>query len=94
MEAKHILCLILLVEFLFFQVNSDLVEDKQALLDFVNNLPHSQSLNWKDGSPDHCNSWTGVICSGDGTRVIAVRLPGVGFHVQIPSNCCLFVSVF
>ncbi|XP_061962229.1 probable inactive receptor kinase At4g23740 [Populus nigra] len=85
MEAKHILCLILLVEFVFFQVNSDPVEDKQALLDFVNNLPHSRSLNWNESSPV-CNNWTGVICSGDGTRVIAVRLPGVGFHGPIPPN--------
>ncbi|KAJ6922112.1 hypothetical protein NC652_015925 [Populus alba x Populus x berolinensis] len=57
-------------------MKTQLIEDKQALLDFVDNLPHSQSLNWKDGSPDHCNSWTGVICCGDGTRVIAVRLHG------------------
>ncbi|XP_034894835.1 probable inactive receptor kinase At4g23740 isoform X1 [Populus alba] len=85
MEAKHILCLILLVEFLFFQVNSDPVEDKQALLDFVNNLPHSRSLNWNESSPV-CNNWTGVICSRDGARVIAVRLPGVGFHGPIPPN--------
>ncbi|KAI9401199.1 hypothetical protein POPTR_001G095200v4 [Populus trichocarpa] len=85
MEATHILCLILLVEFVFFQVNSDPVEDKQALLDFVNNLPHSRSLNWNESSPV-CNNWTGVICSGDGTRVIAVRLPGVGFHGPIPPN--------
>ncbi|KAH8522077.1 hypothetical protein Peur_040638 [Populus x canadensis] len=85
MEAKHILCLILLVEFVFLQVNSDPVEDKQALLDFVNNLPHSRSLNWNESS-SVCNNWTGVICSGDGTRVIAVRLPGVGFHGPIPPN--------
>ncbi|KAB5573498.1 hypothetical protein DKX38_000692 [Salix brachista] len=85
MEAKHILCLILLVKFVFFQVNAELVEDKQALLDFVNNLPHSRSLNWKESS-NVCNNWTGVICSEDGTRVIAVRLPGVGFHGPIPPN--------
>ncbi|KAJ6714382.1 PROTEIN putative-RELATED [Salix viminalis] len=85
METKHILCLILLVEFVFFQVNAEPVEDKQALLDFVNNLPHSRSLNWNESS-NVCNNWTGVICSEDGTRVIAVRLPGVGFHGPIPPN--------
>ncbi|KAJ6426502.1 hypothetical protein OIU84_022157 [Salix udensis] len=85
MDAKHILCLILLVEFVFFQVNAEPVEDKQALLDFVNNLPHSRSLNWNESS-NVCNNWTGVICSEDGTRVIAVRLPGVGFHGPIPPN--------
>jgi hypothetical protein len=85
MEAKHILCFILLVGFVLFQVNADPVEDKQALLDFVNYLPHSRSLNWKESSPV-CNNWSGVICSGDGTRVISVRLPGVGFHGPIPPN--------
>uniref|UniRef100_A0A6N2M562 Protein kinase domain-containing protein n=1 Tax=Salix viminalis TaxID=40686 RepID=A0A6N2M562_SALVM len=85
METKHILCLILLVEFVFFHVNAEPVEDKQALLDFVNNLPHSRSLNWNESS-NVCNNWTGVICSEDGTRVIAVRLPGVGFHGPIPPN--------
>jgi len=59
----------------------------------VNNLPHSRSLNWKEGSPD-CNSWTGVIFSGDGTRVIAVRLPGVGFHGPIPPNTLSRLSAF
>lgn len=85
MEAKHILCFILLVGFVLFQVNADPVEDKQALLDFVNYLPHSRSLNWKESSPV-CNNWSGVICSGDETRVISVRLPGVGFHGPIPPN--------
>ena len=85
MEAKHILCFILLVGFVLFQVNADPVEDKQALLDFVNYLPHSRSLNWKESSPV-CKNWSGVICSGDGTRVISVRLPGVGFHGPIPPN--------
>ncbi|KAJ6326662.1 hypothetical protein OIU78_013700 [Salix suchowensis] len=85
MEAKHISCFVLLVGFVLFQVNAEPVEDKQALLDFVNYLPHSRSLNWKESSPV-CNNWSGVNCSADGTRVIAVRMPGVGFHGPIPPN--------
>lgn len=59
--------------------------DKQALLDFVVNLPHSRPLNWNQHSPV-CNNWTGVTCSEDGTRVVSLRLPGIGFHGPIPNN--------
>lgn len=80
-----VLCWICLVGLAFFQGNADPVEDKQALLDFVNKLPHSRSLNWNQ-SFSVCNYWTGVTCSEDKSRVIAVRLPGVGFNGPIPSN--------
>ncbi|KAK4793046.1 hypothetical protein SAY86_023481 [Trapa natans] len=67
------------------QGSADLVEDKLALLDFVNSLPHSRYLNWSEDSPV-CNHWTGVTCSVDESHIIAVRLPGVGFHGSIPPN--------
>ncbi|KAG8375066.1 hypothetical protein BUALT_Bualt10G0061600 [Buddleja alternifolia] len=67
-------------------VGEALVEsDKQALLDFVNNIHHSRPLNWNEGDPV-CKNWTGISCSENGDRVIAVRLPGVGFHGPIPGN--------
>ncbi|KAA0042701.1 putative inactive receptor kinase [Cucumis melo var. makuwa] len=69
----------------FSPINGDPVEDKLALLDFVKNLPHSRSLNWNAASPV-CHYWTGITCSQDESRVIAVRLPGVGFHGPIPPN--------
>lgn len=59
--------------------------DKQALLDFVEKLPHLRSLNW-DVNSSACKNWTGVSCNGDGSRVIALRLPGVGFHGPFPEN--------
>ncbi|XP_031095673.1 probable inactive receptor kinase At4g23740 [Ipomoea triloba] len=59
--------------------------DKQALLDFVNNLRHLRSLNWNE-EVSVCMNWTGVGCSEDGSRVVALRLPGVGFHGPIPAN--------
>ncbi|KAE8056064.1 hypothetical protein FH972_012862 [Carpinus fangiana] len=76
---------IFLVGLVFFQGNADPVEDKRALLDFVSNFPHSRSLNWNESSPV-CNHWTGVTCSEDNSRVIALRLPGVGFDGPIPPN--------
>ncbi|XVF51369.1 hypothetical protein PTKIN_Ptkin04bG0179700 [Pterospermum kingtungense] len=85
MEALYIFCWICFLGSVLFQGNADLVEDKQALLDFVNNLRHSRSLNWNETSPV-CNNWTGVTCNADGSRIIAVRLPGIGLHGPIPPN--------
>lgn len=67
------------------RANADLAGDKQALLDFADNLPHSRYLNWTESSPV-CSNWVGVTCDKDGSRVIALRLPGVGFHGPIPAN--------
>ncbi|GAV63539.1 Pkinase domain-containing protein/LRR_1 domain-containing protein/LRRNT_2 domain-containing protein/LRR_4 domain-containing protein [Cephalotus follicularis] len=85
MEAKYIVSLILVMGLVLLQVNADPVEDKQALLDFVTSMRHSRFLNWNVSSRV-CNHWTGVTCSEDGSRVIAVRLPGVGFYGPFPPN--------
>ncbi|XP_076898047.1 putative inactive receptor kinase At4g23740 [Bidens hawaiensis] len=76
-----------LVGLLWLGANANILEDdKQALLDFMHNLAHSRTLNWDANSSTVCNHWTGVTCSEDGSRVIGLRLPGVGFHGHIPSN--------
>ncbi|OVA06373.1 Protein kinase domain [Macleaya cordata] len=85
METSFILSVFLCFGLIFFQANSDPVEDKKALLDFLDNLPHSRTLNWKQNSTV-CNNWTGVNCSSDKSRIIAVRLPGVGLNGRIPPN--------
>lgn len=85
MEALRIFCFVFFLGLVYSPSNADPVEDKRALLDFVKNLPHSRSLNWNESSPV-CNYWTGITCSEDESRVIAVRLPGVGFHGPIPAN--------
>nr|GLL49232.1 probable inactive receptor kinase At4g23740 [Ipomoea trifida] len=70
----------------FAEGNATIIEhDKQALLEFVKELPHSRALNW-DERVSVCKNWTGVSCNGDGSRVIALRLPGVGFNGPIPNN--------
>jgi len=81
MKFLHILCISLCM----WQGNCDPVEDKQVLLDFVNKFPPSRTLNWNESS-SVCDNWTGVTCNEDRSRVIAIRLPGVGFHGNIPPN--------
>ncbi|KAF5743481.1 inactive receptor kinase [Tripterygium wilfordii] len=66
-------------------IDADPVEDKQALLDFLNNIRHSHRLNWNENSTV-CKNWTGVTCNGDNSRVISLRLPGLGFGGSIPPN--------
>ena len=63
-------------------------DDKMALLDFVAKFPHFHALNWKESSPV-CSNWTGVSCNADKSRVVAVRLPAVGFSGDIPANLSL-----
>lgn len=85
MEVLYVLSWICILGLVLFQGNADPVEDKQALLDFVNKMPHSRALNWNQTSPV-CNNWTGVTCNASGSRIIAVRLPGIGLHGPIPAN--------
>ncbi|KAI5408305.1 hypothetical protein KIW84_054215 [Lathyrus oleraceus] len=69
----------------FSHVNADLNSDKQALLDFINAVPHRRNLMWNP-STSICTSWVGITCNQDKTRVVNVRLPGVGLVGSIPSN--------
>nr|DAD25738.1 TPA_asm: hypothetical protein HUJ06_027205 [Nelumbo nucifera] len=71
--------------FLFSLAIADLNSDRQALLDFVDAVPHGRKLNWNSSSPI-CSTWVGVTCSQDGTRVVALRLPGIGLSGPIPTN--------
>lgn len=70
---------------LFWLASSEPFEDKQALLDFLDNVSHSRNLTW-DGTTSACSSWIGVTCNHDKSRIIAIRLPGVGFRGSIPVN--------
>ncbi|KAK8537172.1 hypothetical protein V6N12_043345 [Hibiscus sabdariffa] len=65
---------------------ADPVEDKQALLGFIQHIDHnSRSLQWsKEASV--CSTWIGVECNGDNSRVIGLHLPGMGFQGLIPPN--------
>ncbi|KAF5470314.1 hypothetical protein F2P56_010835 [Juglans regia] len=64
---------------------ADLNSDKQALIDFAAAVPHRRNLNW-NATTSVCKSWFGVTCTPDGTRIRALRLPGVGLVGHIPPN--------
>ncbi|KAE8717179.1 Inactive leucine-rich repeat receptor-like serine/threonine-protein kinase [Hibiscus syriacus] len=85
MGALYIFSWIYLLGLFLLQGNATLLEDKQSLLDFINNMRHSRSLNWNETSPV-CNNWTGLTYDADGSRIIAVRLPGIGLTGPIPAN--------
>ncbi|KAK5846019.1 hypothetical protein PVK06_002285 [Gossypium arboreum] len=91
MEVLYVLSWICILGLVLFQGNADPVEYKQALLNFINKMPHSRALNWNQTSPV-CNNWTGVTCNASGSRIIAVRLPGIRLHGPIPSNTISHLS--
>ncbi|KAK6266443.1 hypothetical protein QUC31_017280 [Theobroma cacao] len=64
---------------------ADLNSDEQALLQFSATVPHGRKLNWSPATPV-CASWVGINCTKDGSRVLAVHLPGVGLYGPIPAN--------
>lgn len=66
-------------------ITADLDYDKHALLQFAASVPHLRKLSWNSASPI-CNSWIGITCNKDGTRVVAIHLPGVGLSGHIPTN--------
>ncbi|CAN1152037.1 Probable inactive receptor kinase At5g58300 [Linum perenne] len=64
---------------------ADLNSDRQALLNFATFVPHYRFLNWNT-TTSTCHTWMGVTCNSDGSRVVALRLPGVGLVGPIPPN--------
>ncbi|CAH2044263.1 unnamed protein product [Thlaspi arvense] len=68
---------------LFSPVTGNLAGDRQALLDFLNNIIYPRSLAWNASSPV-CATWSGVTCDRDGTRVTALHLPGASLLGVIP----------
>ncbi|KAJ6708472.1 hypothetical protein OIU85_028710 [Salix viminalis] len=74
----------LLLLFLHHSVAA-LDSDRQALLEFASAVPHGPKLNWKSSIPT-CSSWVGIACNTEGSRVVAVHLPGVGLYGSIPAK--------
>lgn len=81
----ELLFIFLTITLIFSHTAADPVEDKQALVDFLQHISHPHSLNWNRSS-SLCENWTGVFCNSDHSRVIELRLPGVGLRGPIPPN--------
>ncbi|KAF5192183.1 kinase [Thalictrum thalictroides] len=64
--------------------SSEPIQDKQALLSFLNQVPHENRVKW-NSSVSVCN-WIGVECDSNNSSVYSLRLPGVGLVGQIPVN--------
>lgn len=69
----------------FYPVMSEPTNEKEALLNFLNKMEHSHSLNWKKNT-SLCKEWTGVHCNNDKSQVVALRLAEVGLLGSIPIN--------
>ncbi|XVF49254.1 hypothetical protein PTKIN_Ptkin03bG0253600 [Pterospermum kingtungense] len=72
------------VVILSFGVNSEPVQDKQALLAFLSGIKHSNRVQW-NSSTSVCE-WVGVQCGANRSFVYTLRLPGVGLVGSIPPN--------
>uniref|UniRef100_A0ACD5VKK7 Uncharacterized protein n=1 Tax=Avena sativa TaxID=4498 RepID=A0ACD5VKK7_AVESA len=58
--------------------------DRAALLDFLAGVGGGRArINWSPTRPV-CGNWTGVTCSADGSRVVALRLPGLALSGPVP----------
>ncbi|KAE9601853.1 hypothetical protein Lal_00041032 [Lupinus albus] len=69
---------------LSFIVNSELTQDKQALLAFISQTPHATRLKW-NASDSVCN-WVGVQCDSTTSYVYSLRLPAVGLVGPVPPH--------
>lgn len=65
-------------------VRSEPTQDKQALLDFISQVPHQNRVQWNDS--DSACVWVGVECDATNSSVYYLRLPGVGLVGEIPPN--------
>ncbi|KAM1038434.1 hypothetical protein FF1_033121 [Malus domestica] len=81
----HLFCGAVILFLFLCRTIADINSDKQALLDFISAVPHGRKVNWDPANPV-CKSWAGITCTLDGTRVLTVRLPGVGLYGPIPAN--------
>lgn len=79
------ICFLLSLLAVLPHIIANLDSDKHALLQFAASVPHLRNLKW-NSALSICNSWIGITCNKDGTRVVAIHLPGVGLSGHIPTN--------
>ncbi|CAN1267623.1 Probable inactive receptor kinase At4g23740 [Linum perenne] len=84
-KFKILLISTAILYFTTLHTKAEPTEDKEALLEFKRRIHHSHSLNWEESS-SVCTEWTGVTCNHDESRVVALRLPGMGIRGPVPPN--------
>jgi Leucine-rich repeat (LRR) protein len=72
------------LSFHFRVINSEPTQDKQALLAFISQTPHSNRLQW-NSSDSVCN-WVGIQCDATKSYVYSLRLPAVDLVGKVPPN--------
>ncbi|XP_064956341.1 probable inactive receptor kinase At2g26730 [Musa acuminata AAA Group] len=88
--ARPLLPLLLLVFFVAIgrlgplAVRSEPIQDRAALLAFLDAIPHKQRIRW--GANSSACDWVGVTCDANRTAVVALRLPAVGLVGPIPAG--------
>lgn len=83
----HPMALLTIIVFLLqltsnVRVNSEPTQDKQALLAFLSQTPHSNRLQW-NASASACD-WVGVKCDVSRSFVYSLRLPAVDLVGPVP----------
>ena len=81
MKCQVVLILIVVIFNVCIEAET-IKEDKHTLLQFVNNINHSHSLNWSP-SLSICTKWTGVTCNSDHSSVDALHLAATGLRGDI-----------
>ncbi|KAK8637794.1 hypothetical protein V6N13_136254 [Hibiscus sabdariffa] len=85
MVVVNFVCVFLVsVLILTSRVNSEPVQDKQALLAFISKVKHANRVQW-NSSTSACN-WFGVKCDASRSFVYSLRLPGVALIGSIPPD--------
>uniref|UniRef100_A0A804MXQ9 Leucine-rich repeat-containing N-terminal plant-type domain-containing protein n=1 Tax=Zea mays TaxID=4577 RepID=A0A804MXQ9_MAIZE len=96
-----LLCVCLYLTHLPRLASSEPDADKAALLAFLAGVGRGATararINWPTtplacASPGHGPGWTGVTCSPDGARVVALHLPGLGLSGAVQSGTPFLVA--
>ncbi|KAL3745057.1 hypothetical protein ACJRO7_014205 [Eucalyptus globulus] len=61
-------------------------QERQALLGFIQKVPHANRLRWNTSANSSTCGWVGVTCDGTNSSVVELRLPAVGLVGPVPEG--------
>ncbi|KAK4791412.1 hypothetical protein SAY86_031825 [Trapa natans] len=65
-------------------VSSEIAQERQALLDFLDRVPHSPRINWSSAAASSPCDWVGVGCDPTRSSITSLRLPGANLAGPVP----------